>query len=105
MQLGGAGVTAKTVYHDGRDWVIEKREGRYWCVPLDADEWQEGLPSGMTVEDLNMLFTTEVESTPVNKVKELQLERNFPLTGSPPSPTILSGFLSDDQFRAGIRLC
>jgi hypothetical protein len=84
------------VYHEGQGWAIEKREGGYWCLPLDADAWQKGLPAGMSVADLDMLFTTEVESTPVNKVKELQIERNFPLTGSPPSPTILSGFRSDD---------
>ena len=50
-------MTTQIVYHDGRDWAIEKREGRYWCVPLNADQWQEGPPLGMTVQDLDMLFT------------------------------------------------
>ena len=83
-------MTARIVYHDGRDRAIEKREDGYWCFPLDADDWQEGLPPEMTIDDLNMLFTTKVESSPVNKVKDLQIERNFPLTGSPPSPMIVS---------------
>lgn len=61
MELGGAEVREKIVYHDGRDWTIAKDEGDYWCLPLDTDEWQKGLPPGMTVDDLNMLFAVELE--------------------------------------------
>ncbi len=50
-------MSARTIYHDGRDWVIEQRGDDYWCWPLDSDEWQKGMPSGMTQEDLNLLFT------------------------------------------------
>jgi len=67
MELGGADVREKTVYHDGRDWAIEKHEGGYWCLPLDTDEWQEGLPPGMTVDDLNLLFAVELESASTHR--------------------------------------
>jgi hypothetical protein len=71
---GGAKVTALIVFHDGRDWAIEKREGGYWCLPLNVDEWQKGLPAGMTVADLDLFLPAEVESTQANKVKELSNE-------------------------------
>lgn len=66
MKLGGAEVREKMVYHDGRDWAIEKYDGDYWCLPLDTDEWQKGLPPGMTVDDLNMLFAGELEPVPTD---------------------------------------
>jgi len=54
------------IYHDGRDWAIEKREDRYWFLPLDANEWRVGLPPGITVDDLDMLFAADGRSIPVN---------------------------------------
>ncbi len=47
------------VYHDRRDWAIEKREDGYWCLPLDGNEWQKGLPAEMTVADLDLFLPAE----------------------------------------------
>lgn len=51
-------------YHDRRDGAIEKPEGADWCFLPDANEWQKGLPAGMTVDDLDLFFALEVESNP-----------------------------------------
>ena len=46
----------KTVYHDGRDWIIEKRGDDYVSFPLDGEEWIPGLPPALTVEDMTLIF-------------------------------------------------
>ena len=45
-----------TVYHDGRDWLIEKRGPAYWSFPFDGEAWQHGPPSGMDQEDIEALL-------------------------------------------------
>jgi hypothetical protein len=49
-------VQSKTIYHDGRDWIIEKRGEDYWSFPLDGDEWTQGLPPALTIEDVTLMF-------------------------------------------------
>ena len=44
------------VYHEGRDWLIEKRGPAYWSFPLDAESWHHGPPSGMELEDIEALL-------------------------------------------------
>lgn len=44
------------IYHDGRDWIIERRGEEYWSFALEEEQWQRGLPAGMTNEDICMVF-------------------------------------------------
>jgi hypothetical protein len=46
------------IYHDGRDWIIEQRGEDYWSFPLDAEEWTQGLPQDLTVEDIESRWQT-----------------------------------------------
>lgn len=50
---------AMIIYHDRRDWAIEKREDGYWYLPLDGNEWQKGLPPDMTLADLDLFLPPE----------------------------------------------
>jgi hypothetical protein len=56
MWLCSVEVKSRTIYHDGKDWIIEKRGEDYWSFPLDGDEWTQGFPPGLTVEDLTYMF-------------------------------------------------
>ncbi len=56
MVLCRSEIYSKTIYHDGRDWIIEKWGERYWSFPLDGQEWIQGLPPGLTVEDVSLMF-------------------------------------------------
>jgi hypothetical protein len=44
MCICSGGIKSKTIYHEGRDWIIEKRGEDYWSFPLDGDEWTQGFP-------------------------------------------------------------
>jgi hypothetical protein len=46
------GIRTKIIYHDGRDWIVERRGEEYWSFALDEEQWQRGLPSGMTSDDI-----------------------------------------------------
>jgi hypothetical protein len=50
-------ITSKTIYHDGRDWIIEKRGEDYWSFPLDSEDWAQGLPPALTLEDATLMFS------------------------------------------------
>jgi hypothetical protein len=52
----GVRTKTKTIYHDGRDWIIEKRGDEYWSFSVDEEEWIQGLPAGITIEDAALLF-------------------------------------------------
>jgi hypothetical protein len=56
MCLCSGGIKSKAIYHDGRDWIIEKRGDDYWSFPLDGDEWVLGFPPALTVDDVTLLF-------------------------------------------------
>jgi hypothetical protein len=56
MVICSGGIQSKTIYHDGRDWIIEKREEDYWSFPLDGEEWIPGLPPALTIEDMTPIF-------------------------------------------------
>ena len=49
-------IYSKTIYHDGRDWVIEKWGEGYWSFRLDGEEWTQGLPPGLAIEDVSLMF-------------------------------------------------
>ena len=51
-----AGIWTKLIYHDGRDWIVELRGEEYWSFALDEENWQQGVPSGMTSEDMRGMF-------------------------------------------------
>ena len=57
-------IPSKTMYHDGRDWIIEKRGEDYWSFPLDGEEWTQGLPQGLTVKEV------ETDCQPIASVIE-----------------------------------
>jgi len=46
----------KLIYHDGCDWIIEKWGERYWSLRLDGEEWTQGLPSGLSDDDVSQMF-------------------------------------------------
>ena len=46
----------KTIWHDGTDWIIRRQEPDYWYCAIDRDEWDPGVPRGMTVADVALLF-------------------------------------------------
>jgi hypothetical protein len=50
------GLTSRIIYHDGRDWIIEKRGEDYCSFLLDGEEWIQGLPQTLTVEDVTIMF-------------------------------------------------
>jgi hypothetical protein len=50
------GITSRIIYHDGRDWIIEKREDDYWSFPFDGEEWTPGFPPALSAEDATMMF-------------------------------------------------
>ena len=52
MGMRGGETQTTMVYHDGRDWIIERRGQDYWSFPLDGEGWMQGLPPGLTVEDV-----------------------------------------------------
>ena len=57
MVICNGGIQSKTIYHDGRDWIVEKRGEDYWSFPLDGEEWVYGFPSALTIEDVIMMFS------------------------------------------------
>jgi hypothetical protein len=56
MCMCGGGTQTTMIYHDGRDWIIEQRGEDYWSFRLDAEEWTQGLPQDLTVEDIETKF-------------------------------------------------
>ena len=56
MMLCRSEIYVKTVYQDRCDWIIEKWGERYWSFRLDGEEWTQGLPPGLTVEDVSLMF-------------------------------------------------
>jgi hypothetical protein len=50
------GIRTKLVYHDGQDWIVDLRGDEYWSSPLGEEHWQQGLPLGMTSEDMRGVF-------------------------------------------------
>lgn len=52
MWMQGNDLTSKTIYHDGKDWLIAKWGEFYWSYPFDGEEWEQGLPAGLTNEDV-----------------------------------------------------
>lgn len=56
MGICPVGITSRIIYYVGRDWIIEKRGEDHWSFPIDADEWQPGFPTGLTVEDVALMF-------------------------------------------------
>jgi hypothetical protein len=59
MCICSGGIKTRIIYHDGRDWIIEKRGEDYWSFPLDGEEWIRGFTSALTVEDVTMMFDGE----------------------------------------------
>jgi hypothetical protein len=58
MGMCDPGIRTKLIYHDGQDWIVDLRGDEYWSSPLDEEHWQQGLPLGMTSEDLRGVFST-----------------------------------------------
>jgi hypothetical protein len=56
MGICRVGIALRLIYHDGRDWIIERRGEDYWSFPLDGDEWQPGFPAGLTEQDVGWMF-------------------------------------------------
>lgn len=50
--MGPGFIRTHMIYHDGRDWMVELRGEQYWSLALDEEDWQHGLPSGLTPEDI-----------------------------------------------------
>jgi hypothetical protein len=49
-------VISRMIYHDGRDWIIEKHGEDYWSFRLDGEEWTPGFPPALSAEDGTMMF-------------------------------------------------
>jgi hypothetical protein len=56
MCMCGGGTKTTMIYHDGRDWIIEQRGEDYWSFPLDGEDWTQGFPPALTVEDVVLMF-------------------------------------------------
>jgi hypothetical protein len=60
MCLCSGGIKSRTIYHDGRDWIIEQRGEDYWSFPPDGSEWMQGLPPDLSFEDVIIIFDSAV---------------------------------------------
>jgi hypothetical protein len=46
----------KTIWHDGKDWIIRRDGEAYSYCEMDSEEWRSGVPPGMTDHDAALLF-------------------------------------------------
>jgi hypothetical protein len=56
MSLCSVSIMARLIYHDGRDWIIEKRGEDHWSFPVDGEEWTPGFPPALSAEDATIMF-------------------------------------------------
>jgi hypothetical protein len=46
----------RTVWHEGKDWMIRRDGEESSFREIDSDGWSIGLPLGMTLDDAALLF-------------------------------------------------